>query len=165
METANPEALDRNKPYRMKPLIILLVTFGLALLGMKYVSGSWDYALAARIALSVMLLFTALGHFLYPKGMAMMLPDVLPGKIALIFLTGLIEAAAALGLLFHSTQTLTGMLLIVFFILILPANIYAAIRRVDFQKATLDGPGPGYLLFRVPLQVLFICWTYFCAVR
>lgn len=149
----------------MKPLTILILSFALSLLAMRYVSGSWNYALAGRIVLSVMLLFTALGHFLYPKGMAMMLPGAIPGKVALIYLTGLVEAAAAIGLLLHRTQAITGMLLIVFFILILPANIYAAIKRVDFQKETLDGPGPGYLWFRVPLQVLFICWTYFSAVR
>jgi uncharacterized membrane protein len=151
----------------MKPLIILVVSFGLSLLAMRYVSGSWDFALSGRISLSVMLLFTALGHFLYPKGMAMMLPGALPLRLAIpvIYITGLIEAAAAVGLLFHRSQASTGILLIVFFILILPANIYAAVRRVDFQKGTLDGPGVGYLWFRVPLQVLFICWTYFSAVR
>jgi uncharacterized membrane protein len=149
----------------MKPLIILILSFALSLLAMRYVSGDWNYALAGRIALSVMLLFTALGHFLFPKGMAMMLPVAIPGKVALIYLTGLVEAAAAVGLLLHRTQVITGRLLIVFFILILPANIYAAVKKVDFQKGTLDGPGPAYLWFRVPLQVLFICWTYFFAIR
>lgn len=149
----------------MKPLIILLSTFAVSLLAMKFVTGGWEYALSGRIALSVMLLFTTLGHFLFPEGMAMMLPEIIPAKVAVIYLTGIIEAAAAIGLLIHRTQVKTGIVLIVFFLLILPANIYAAIKRVDFQKGTLEGPGPAYLWFRVPLQILFICWTYFSAIR
>ena len=149
----------------MKPLIILIATFGLSLLVTKFISGSWEFALSSRIALSVMLLFTALGHFLYPKGMAMMLPDVIPGRVALVYFTGFIEIAAAIGLLIPRSQTITGWLLILFFIFLLPANIYAATKRVDFQKGTFDGPGLGYLWFRVPLQILFIAWTYFSVLR
>lgn len=149
----------------MKPLIILIASFVLSLLATKFIGGSWEYALSGRIAMSVMLLFTALGHFLYPKGMAMMLPGVIPLKVALVYLTGLIEIAAAIGLLVPSGVVLTGWLLIVFFVLILPANINAAVRRVDFQKGTYDGAGPAYLWFRVPLQILFILWVYFSVLR
>jgi uncharacterized membrane protein len=62
-------------------------------------------------------------------------------------------------------MVLTGWLLILFFILILPANIYAAVRHIDYQKATTEGNGLHYLWFRVPLQLLFIAWAYFFAVK
>ena len=45
-------------------------------------------------------------------------------------------------------------------VLALPANIYAAIKRVDYQKATFNGSGANYLWFRIPLQILFIVWMY-----
>ena len=48
-----------------------------------------------------------------------------------------------------------------FFILILPSNIYASVKKINYQKATLDGPGLSYLWFRMPLQVFFIGWVYF----
>jgi len=51
------------------------------------------------------------------------------------------------------------MALILFFILILPANILAALKKVDYQKGTNDGPGAGYLWFRIPLQIFFIAWV------
>jgi uncharacterized membrane protein len=60
---------------------------------------------------------------------------------------------------------LTAWLLILFFFLILPANINAAVNKIDYQKGTTDGNGLNYLWFRVPLQVFFIAWVYFFGVR
>lgn len=149
----------------MEPLIILVVVFILALLIIRAVKKTWMIAFAGRIAMSVMLLFTALGHFLYPEGMVLMLPDFIPFKKGVIYLTGCIEIAAANGLQIPRFRKLTGRLLILFFIMILPANIYAAIHNVNLKTATYDGSGPGYLWFRIPLQVLFIAWIYFFGIK
>lgn len=149
----------------MKPLIILLVVFTLSLFATKIVNSNFDLSLSGKIALSVMLLFTAGAHFAYGKGMTMMLPDFIPYKTATIYLTGVIEIAAAFGLLIPALGALTGWLLIAFFILILPANIYAAIKQVDFEKGTFEGKGLSYLWFRIPLQILFIIWTYLAAIK
>ena|ERR1700677_4220526 len=148
----------------MKPLIILILTFGIALIVLRLVGGGFEYALSGRIAMSVMLLFTALGHFLYTKGMAMMIPAGLPFREGVIYVTGLIEIGAAVGLLIPWSRVTTGWFLIIFFILMLPANIYAAVKRVNLQKATYDGNGLSYLWFRIPLQILFIVWTYYFAI-
>ena len=115
--------------------------------------------------MSVMLVFTAIGHFAFTKGMAMMIPDFMPYKTEVVYLTGVIEIIAAVGLLIPSSRVWTGWALILFFILLLPGNIKAAIDHVDYQKATLDGSGPTYLWFRIPLQLLFIAWTYLSAIR
>jgi len=115
--------------------------------------------------MSVMLLFTAPAHFAFIKGMAMMLPAFVPCKIQIVYLTGVIEIIGALGLFFPNIRILTGWLLIVFFILIVPANIYAAVHHIDYQKGSSDGNGLPYLWFRIPLQVLFILWVYFSAVK
>jgi uncharacterized membrane protein len=149
----------------MKPLVILLSTFCVALLLTRLFSGGFEYALSGRIAMSAMLLFTALGHFLYSKGMAMMLPAGLPFREASIYVTGVIEVGAAIGLLIPLAWLTVGWLLILFFVLMLPANIYAAVKRVDYQKGTYEGNGTGYLWFRVPLQILFIVWVYLCAIK
>ncbi|MCJ8210511.1 hypothetical protein MUY27_12405 [Mucilaginibacter sp. RS28] len=144
----------------MKPLIVLISVFVLALLVLRIGFGDCNLALAARIAMAAMLVFTAIGHFSFGKGMAMMLPASVPFRTTIVYITGVIEIAAAIGLVIPGFTTLTGWLLIVFFILILPANISAAIRGIDYQKGTSDGPGLRYLWFRVPLQLLFIIWTY-----
>jgi uncharacterized membrane protein len=149
----------------MKPLIVLLVSFVIALLVMKLALNNFDLTLSGRIAMAVMLAFTAIGHFAFTKGMVMMIPDFIPFKKGLVYFTGAIEIAAAAGLLIPALQVLTAWLLILFFILLLPANISAAIRHVDYQKGTFEGSGVIYLWFRVPLQLLFILWTYVSAIR
>ncbi|WP_028980554.1 DoxX family protein [Sporocytophaga myxococcoides] len=149
----------------MKPLIVLFAVFVISIAAIKLINGVTDIPLAGRIAMAAMLSFTAIGHFAFTKGMSMMLPDFVPFKTETIYLTGLIEIAAAIGLLIPSLKHITGWLLIVFFLLLLPANIYAAIKHVDYQKGTLEGPGITYLWFRLPLQLLFILWTYLSAIR
>lgn len=149
----------------MKPLVVLLIAFCLALLAVKLFTQEYNIALSARIAISSMLVFTSVGHFVFPKGMAMMLPAIVPARMAVVYITGMIELAAAVGLLITSTKVLTGWLLILFFILVLPANIYAAMKGVDYQKGTFDGNGLAYLWFRIPLQIVFIAWTYISCIR
>ena len=145
----------------MKPLIALIVVFVISLGFTWIVIGEFNYSLAGAAGMCAMLLLTAFGHFRFRKGMQAMLPDVIPYRSAIIVLTGIIEIAAAIGLLIPQLKLLTGWLLIIFFALILPANISAAIRRIDYQKGTADGPGPAYLWFRIPLQLFFIGWVYF----
>lgn len=149
----------------MKPLIVLVLTTVIALAIIKLIKGVYDFSFAARIGMSVMLLFTALGHFIYTEGMMLMIPESIPGRKELVYFTGIIEVFAAVGLHVAQFRTLTAWLLIAFFILMLPSNIYAAIERVDYQKATYHGKGITYLWFRIPLQVLFILWVYFSAIR
>jgi len=144
----------------MKPFIILLAAFGISLVALYFSSGTWNYAWAARIAMAVMLLFTALGHFMFTDGMSLMLPEIIPFKIGLVYVTGVLEIILAIGLLIPAFATVTAWILIVFLILMLPANIYAAVKKLDYQKATYDGNGPKYLWFRVPLQLFFIAWVY-----
>jgi uncharacterized membrane protein len=145
----------------MKPLLVLISVFIITLLVLKLLKGSFRVALSARVAMAAMLLFTAIGHFAFTKGMALMLPDFIPQKELLVYLTGIIEVVAAIGLLIPGLKILTGWLLIAFFLLILPANIYAAIKHVDYQNANFNGQGLDYLWFRIPLQIIFILWIYF----
>jgi uncharacterized membrane protein len=149
----------------MKPLYVLLGAFLISLLVTRLFTKTFDYPFSGRIAMAVMLVFTAIGHFAFTKGMTMMLPDFIPFKTEVIYLTGVIEIIAAVGLLIPSLRVWTGWALILFFILLLPGNIKAAVDHIDYQKATFDGNGPAYLWFRIPLQILFIVWTYLSAIR
>jgi uncharacterized membrane protein len=149
----------------MKPLIVLLLAFVISLFSTKFLRSNYDFAFSGRIAMSVMLVFTAIAHFVFAKGMAMMLPDFIPYKTEIVYVTGIIEILAAIGLFVPAFRIAIAWLLIAFFILILPANIYAAIKHIDYQKGTVDGVGLTYLWFRIPLQILFIVWTYFSAIK
>ncbi len=149
----------------MKPLYILIGVFIIALLVLKIVNKQFDFSLAGRIAMACMLGFTAIGHFAFVDGMAAMIPNIFPFKKEIVFATGLLEIAFAIGLLFPKYQVLTGWALIAFFILILPANIKASMENLNYQTGEANGPGLSYLWFRVPLQVLFIVWVYLSAIR
>ncbi|WP_333908114.1 DoxX family protein [Tenacibaculum soleae] len=112
-----------------------------------------------------MLIFTAIGHFAFTKGMTMMIPDFIPFKENVVYLTEIFEILLAIGLLIPKLKDISGWALIIFLLLMLPANIYASINNVNYQKGTLDGNGLTYLWFRIPLQILFIIWTYICSIR
>jgi uncharacterized membrane protein len=149
----------------MKPLIVLVASFIISLLTLYIIHRQFEPALSGRIAMSVMLVFTALAHFVYTKGMTMMLPDFIPVKKQVVYLTGIIEMIAAIGLLIPVFRHGTALLLILFFIMLLPANIFAAIKHIDYQKGSSDWAGVNYLWFRIPLQIFFILWTYFSAIN
>lgn len=149
----------------MKPLLVLVIVFVLSIVIAEVASGIYHFALSGRISLSAMLVFSAVGHFAFNKGMSLMIPDFVPFRSELVYLTGVIEILFAFGIFFPAYRVMTGWLLIVFLLLVLPCNIYAAVKHVDYQNATLDGSGISYLWFRVPLQVLFLVWTYFSVIR
>jgi uncharacterized membrane protein len=149
----------------MKPLFVLLITFGISLLVLYFMHHTWQWSMSGCIGMGVMMLFTAIAHFKFVKGMELMLPPFITFKKAVIILTGFIEIAAGIGLFFPDWQRTTGWWLILFFVIILPANISAALRHIDLEKGTTDGAGPAYLWFRIPLQLFFIAWVYFFAIR
>ena len=149
----------------MKPLIVLLVVFAVSNLAIKLIYHQYDLLLSARIAMCTMLFFTAIGHFAFTKGMTLMIPSFVPMKMELVYLTGALEVLLGIGLLIPDLRIYCAWSLVVFFILLLPANINAAIKHIDYQKGTYDGSGTPYLWFRVPLQLLFIAWVYLSAIK
>ncbi|MFN3301348.1 MAG: hypothetical protein ACK41Z_14270 [Sediminibacterium sp.] len=149
----------------MKPLIVLISVFLVSIFIIKLLTQKYDLQLSAKIGMSAMLVFTAMGHFAYTKGMAMMIPPVIPLKTEIVYLTGFLEIFLGICLLIPRLSVYAGWVLIIFFILLLPANIYASIKQIDYQKASFDGNGLMYLWFRMPLQILFIAWTYLSAIK
>lgn len=148
----------------METLIILFGVFASTLLIVKLITKRFEISQAGRIAMAAMLVFTAIGHFAFAKGMVMMI-SFLPWATEIVYITGVIELAAATGLLIPKMTLLTGKLLIVFFIVLLPANIYAAYHNINLKTADYSGKGISYLWFRIPLQLLFILWVYYSSIR
>lgn len=144
----------------MKPLFVLVITFAISLAATALTSDV-DIKLSGKIAMSIMLLFTSIGHFKFTKGMEMMMPAFIPAKRLMIIATGFIEILAAIGLLVNATSNFTGIILIIFFVLMLPVNISAAIKHVNYEKADYTGKGIEYLWLRVPMQLLFIGWIWY----
>ena len=149
----------------MKPLLILLAVFTITMGITKLLTQQVNVIFSAQLGMCAMLCFTAAGHFIFTKGMTMMVPPIVPFKTALVYFTGVLEIVLGIGLLIPAVRMYAGYLLIILFIVLLPANIYAAIKQINYQKGTLDGYGLSYLWFRVPLQFLFIGWIYFSSIK
>jgi uncharacterized membrane protein len=140
-------------------LLLLLVPYlALTLLGRLVPGLRIAPAARARVGLSLFFIFTSIGHFISTEGMAMMLPPSVPYRVELVYITGVFELLGAIGIWIPGLRRLTGILLIVMLLGLLPANVYAAINRIDFGG---HGVGPAYLLVRVPFQLFTIWWTYF----
>jgi len=58
----------------MKPLIVLIGVFCISVFVIKFITKAYNLPLSARIAMCVMLCFTAIGHVVLTKGLAMMIP-------------------------------------------------------------------------------------------
>jgi uncharacterized membrane protein len=149
----------------MKPLIVLLVTFLLAAGFSKFINGDYKFTFSGNIAMCLMLLFTAIGHFKFTDGMMLMIPEFIPEKRIIVYGTGVLEIVLGLALLFPNLRYAAGIILILFFIMVLPANIFAALRHVDYETAAFTGNGTSYLWFRVPMQLLLIIWVYYFSIR
>ncbi|WP_227982801.1 DoxX family protein [Nocardia spumae] len=136
----------------MAPLIVLVVVTGLARLAgwVDIVDwlDSWPHAL--RIGLAAMFLLTASAHFLQPRrdGLIAMVPPRLPSPAGLVTLTGVLEAAGAIGLLIPPVAPIAAGALVALLVVMFPANVRAA--RADLGIKTMPLP------LRTLVQVLFI---------
>jgi uncharacterized membrane protein len=129
----------------MAPLVVEI----LATLFARWFVGWRD---AARIGLAVMFLFTAASHFSSVKyDLAAMIPPPLTGALWLIYVTGVLEAAGAIGLLVPRLRTEAAWGLVALLIALFPANVYAAVTGV-----TIGGAAATPLWFRTPLQVFWM---------
>ena len=137
-------------------MAVLIVLFGSLLLlrvaGALGIGALDSWVAAARGGLAAMLLFTAAAHFTRMKeDLIRMVPAWVPAPRRVVTLTGMCEILAAVGILVPETRRLAGILLILFFIAVFPANVHAA-----RSGASLGGRAATPLRLRLPMQVLFI---------
>jgi len=108
-----------------------------------------------------MLVLTASAHFTKMKGdLLRMMPDWIPQPMTVIYFTGVCEVAGAIGLLVPIVRQAAGIALILFFILIFPANVKAARSGVG-----IGGKRATPLWLRALMQVLFITLTWWSALQ
>lgn len=154
--------LLETKRYFMKLLTILFTTFILALLATRIFQSDWNFLFSGNLGMAVFIIFTGFSHFKFQKGMAMMIPDFIPAKLFWVYITGIIEIAAGVGLMIPSIRELTAVLLIVFYVLVFVANINSSRKKINIFKADFTGPGMNYLYKeRIPMQIILIVWTWY----
>src|ERR687893_1407473 len=143
----------------MTSLFVLVVSFlllrAVGWLGVKQLSSWRDAGLGALV---IMFLFTGISHFTSMKyDFAAMIPAPLPNGLWVIYLTGVLEIAGAIGLLIPRTRKLAGICLVLLLVALFPANVNAALNEIP-----LRGEAPTPLWLRAPMQLLFIgmvWWT------
>ena len=147
----------------MAPLIILIVCFGITFIINKFLlKDRLSLSFIGRLSLAIMLIFTGIGHFAKTDLMIEMMPEIIPFKKETVYFTGFIEIMASIGLLTQKFAKLTCIMLILFFLAILPANIIGSIKEVELGGME---KGVNYLYFRIPLQILFIVWAYYFGIK
>lgn len=147
----------------MAPLIILLVTFGVLYLVDRFaLAGRLGLPFIGRASMAMMLIATGIAHFTNTDEMIAMMPDFMPAKREIVYFTGICELAAVVGLLWKRSARLASILLLIFFFLVLPANIAGSFKQVQLGGMEY---GPLYLLFRIPLQIFFIWWVWYFGLR
>ena len=145
----------------MAPLYVLvagwLVLRAAGRLGVEQVS-SWRSA--GRGASALMFTFTGATHFSPMKrDYAAMIPEPLPKSLPLIYLTGALQIAGAIGLLIPPLRRLAGIGLAAQLVAMFPANAYAAREGVPFR-----GRPPTPLPVRALLQLAFIAAVWWTAI-
>lgn len=149
----------------MKPALVLIIVFLISVIVTRFTGDYlFLYRFSGVIAMSAMLIFTAYGHFKFTTGMVAMLPAFIPAKKAIVLVTGCMEIILAIAILIPTYRVLSGYLLILFFVLILPANIIGTLKNINIENNAVKGPGIPYLWLRIPLQIVFIAWVYFCCI-
>jgi uncharacterized membrane protein len=122
----------------------------------------FDVRGAAAIGLGILFVFTGSGHFIQTEPMAQMLPPWVPQRTLLVYLTGGLEFAIAVGFFVRRLRRLSGWVGAAILVLFFPANLYAAINHIPFGGHAW---GPVYLLIRAPLQVIILWWVYWFTIK
>ncbi len=109
-------------------ITLVLGTLGARLagwLGVDY-ADSWPSAIA--IGLAAMFAVTGVAHFVNPlrRDMISIVPPRLPSPGLLVTITGVLELAGAVGLLYPPTRVAAAVCLFVLMLVMFPANVYAS---------------------------------------
>jgi uncharacterized membrane protein len=107
---------------------LVLGTLGARLvgwLGVDYVD-SWPKAVA--VGLAAMFVMTGVAHFVNPlrSDMIAIVPPRLPSPGLLVTITGVLELAGAVGLLYPPTRVAAAVCLFLLMLAMFPANVYAS---------------------------------------
>jgi uncharacterized membrane protein len=104
----------------------------------------------ARICLAVLMLAAGVTHLVAPRPYIQHLPGVVPLRAEMVAISGLVEIGLAAGLVGpRRLRRPTGIALAAFLVLVLPANVYAAV-----SQAPIDGVPTGWIRWaRLPLQL------------
>jgi uncharacterized membrane protein len=116
---------------------------------------------AVRGGLAAMFTVTGASHFSPMKyDFQAMIPEPLPNDLSVIYLTGVLEIAGAIGLLIPRLRTTAAGALILLLMAMFPANAHAALQGIP-----LRGEPPTPLTIRLPMQLIFIAALWWSSIK
>ena len=144
-------------------LVVLIAVFLLICGGYFIFFSTIDYALAGRIALSLMFVFSGVLHLKYQEGIYLTYPKFLSqiSKIKLLFIIGDLQFVFACALVFADTAEIFVLFILVYLFLGFFTQINAGIQKISVKRGNYTGHGIVYLLFKIPEQFAIIIWTYY----
>ena len=95
-------------------------------------------------------------HFVKPRVYRQIAPPYLPAADALVYLSGVAEAAGGLGLMIPSKRGRARWWLVATLLAIFPANLHMAQHPEQYPQ--IPG-GAQSLKLRLPFQAVFIAWV------
>ena len=104
-------------------------------------------------AYGVAFVLVGIEHFREPQKFVEIVPPYFPFALFLVYLTGAIEIAGGLGVIYPGTREIAGRLMAVFLIVLYPANLYMWTNDVAFNGTKLTTNGH---LVRLSVQLLLI---------
>jgi uncharacterized membrane protein len=121
--------------------------------------GPWGRAVMRWIMASFYLL-AGIAHLTLTDKFLLIVPDWVPFPRAVVLVTGICEVAGSIALLSARLRRLAGIMLALYAICVLPANIKHAIEGINLP------PVPDSWLYhgpRLALQPVLVWWALFCA--
>jgi len=92
-------------------------------------------------------------HFRSPQKFVDIVPNYLPFALLLVYLTGIMEVAGGLGIIYPETRIMAGRFMALFLLAVYPANFYMWTNGIPFNGTKLTTNGH---LVRLFVQFLLI---------
>ena len=108
-----------------------------------------------RLLLAVLFLVAGSLHFFLPAAYLKIVPPSLPAHLAIVYVSGAAEIAGGLGILIPQTRRAAAWGLVIFLIVVMPANIWMAQHPERYPGIALWA-----IWLRLPLQLPLIWWAW-----
>lgn len=116
--------------------------------------------LVARLGLAAILLVAGVAHFVLVEEFLGQVPTFLPVREAIVIASGVVELALGVALLTLRGRRLAllGWVVALFFVAVLPGNVWQAVNSSDSFGLDTDRAR----LLRLPFQPLLVWWALWC---
>ena len=110
-----------------------------------------DHIIASIYGIAFILV--GISHFRNPQIFVEIVPPFLPFALFLVYLTGVMEIAGGIGIIYPGSRLIAGRLLVLFLLAVFPANLYMWFADVPFNGTLLT---THQHMLRAGIQVVLI---------